>query len=126
MLRLTAQFADSWNVYFSRTGNSPARVPPLRELVDAACLAEGRDPATLERTVAVLVDLTDGRGVPKSVNPSAATPLSGTPEEIAGALRAYAAEGVTHVQLYILPMTLAGLERFAPVLALLDGAGVGG
>jgi probable F420-dependent oxidoreductase len=120
MLRLTAQHADAWNVYFSRTGNSPAGIPPLRERVDAACLAEGRDPATLERTVAALVDLTDGQGVPQSVNPSGAPPLAGPPEAIAAALRDYAREGITHAQLYILPMTLAGLERFAPVLELLD------
>lgn len=120
MLRLTARYADSWNVYFSRTGNSAAGIPPLRERVDAACQAEGRDPATLERTVAALVDLTAGRGVPQSINPSGAPPLSGTPEAIAEALRAYAREGITHAQLYILPMTLVGLERFAPVLELLD------
>jgi probable F420-dependent oxidoreductase len=120
MLRLTARHADAWNVYFSRTGNAPSGIPPLRERVDAACRAEGRAPATLERTAAVLVDLTEGRGVPQSVNPSGAPPLAGTPEEIAAALRAYAREGISHVQLYIVPMTLAGLERFAPVLELLD------
>jgi probable F420-dependent oxidoreductase len=119
MLRLTARYADAWNVYFSRTGNAPAGIPPLRERVDAACEVEGRDPATLERTVAALVDLTEGRGVPQSVNPGGVPPLSGTPEEIAAVLRDYAREGITHVQLYILPMTLTGLERFAPVLDLL-------
>ena len=120
MLRLTAQYADAWNVYFTRTGNSPAGIPPLRERVDAACRAEGRDPATLARTVTALVDLTEGQGVPRSVNPTGAPALSGTPEEIAEQLRGYAREGISHVQLYILPMTLAGLERFAPVLELLD------
>jgi probable F420-dependent oxidoreductase len=120
MLRLTAQFADSWNVYFSRTGNSATGLPTLRQRVDAACRDEGRDPATLERTVAALVDLTEGRGVPQSVNPSGAPPISGTPEEIAEELRAYAREGISHVQLYVLPMTLAGLDRFAPVLEVLD------
>ena len=120
MLRLTAQYADAWNVYFTRTGNSPAGIPPLRERVDAACRAEGRDPATLARTVTALVDLTEGQGVPRSVNPTGAPALSGTPEEIAEQLRGYTREGISHVQLYILPMTLAGLERFAPVLELLD------
>ena len=51
MLRLTARYADIWNVYWTSTNNSPDGVPPLRERVDEACAEVGRDPATLERTV---------------------------------------------------------------------------
>ncbi len=45
MLRLTMPHADAWNSWFSDTGNLPTGVPPLRELVDAACRDVGRDPA---------------------------------------------------------------------------------
>jgi hypothetical protein len=48
------------------------------------------------------------------------TPLEGTPEEMAEVLRAYAREGVGHVQLVIDPITRASIEAFAPVLARLD------
>ena len=120
MLRLTARFADSWNAWFTRTGNSPAGVAPLRVKVDAACAEVGRDPATLERTVAILVDLTGGSGVPRSLSSGEVPALTGSPEELADTLRAFAREGIAHVQAHVAPMTLAGVERFAPVLELLD------
>jgi alkanesulfonate monooxygenase SsuD/methylene tetrahydromethanopterin reductase-like flavin-dependent oxidoreductase (luciferase family) len=80
----------------------------------------GRDPATLERTVAVLVDLSGGRGVPASISSGDTPALTGSPEEIADTLRAFAREGIAHVQAHVVPMTLAGVERFAPVLDALD------
>ena len=55
MLRLMAKYCDIWNVYWTSTNNTPDGVPPLRELVDEACVEVGRDPATLQRTVSVLV-----------------------------------------------------------------------
>jgi probable F420-dependent oxidoreductase len=117
MLRLTARYADSWNVYFSRTGNRAGGIPVLRAAVDDACAEVGRDPATLERTAAVFVDLTgQATDEPSAVNPSGQPPLSGDTEEIARELLAYVAEGVTHLQVFIEPFTLAGIERFAPVV----------
>jgi probable F420-dependent oxidoreductase len=120
MLRLTARYADIWNAYFTRINNEPGGIPPVREQVDAACQAEGRDPATLARTVALYVDYTGQGGAPSSMNPAGSPPLSGTPEQIAASLRAFAAEGISHVQMHIEPNTLAGIEQFAPVLELLD------
>ncbi len=46
-------------------------------------------------------------------------PLTGTPEEIATELRAYADLGVSRVQVWLDPSSLAGVEAFAPVLDLL-------
>jgi probable F420-dependent oxidoreductase len=120
MLGLTARYADSWNAYFTRIDNRPEGIAPVRELVDAACRAAGRDPATLERTGALYVDYTGRGGAPSSMNPAGSPPIAGAPEEIATILRAFAAEGIAHVQMHIEPSTLAGIEQFAPVLALLD------
>jgi hypothetical protein len=53
-------------------------------------------------------------------HPDVQTPIRGTPEEIAAAIRAYAAEGISHIQIFLDPMTLAGVEAFAPVLEALD------
>jgi hypothetical protein len=46
--------------------------------------------------------------------------LTGSPAELAEGLRAYARAGFNHVQLWLEPSTVEGIEAFAPVLALLD------
>jgi alkanesulfonate monooxygenase SsuD/methylene tetrahydromethanopterin reductase-like flavin-dependent oxidoreductase (luciferase family) len=113
MLRLTAQYADGWNGWLAYGRSQPDVMPPLREKVDAACRAMGRDPATLTRSVGARVAVLD-RTVP------GAEPLCGSVEEIAAGLRAFAGEGMTHLQVALAPSTLAGIEAFAPVLESLD------
>lgn len=121
MLRITLPHVDAWNAWFKDTENSPAGVPPLRDLVDRVCREVGRDPAAVERTVAVQVRLTGGKGRTQGglAQPPIA-PLSGTHEVMAEALRAYAREGIAEVQLVLDPITLASIEEFAGVLQLLD------
>jgi probable F420-dependent oxidoreductase len=116
MLRLTAQYADMWNVYFSRTNNRAANMPELCELVDDACRDVGRDPATLERTVTVYADFTGRVEGQSSVNPTGVPSLVGSPDEMAAELRTYIDQGVTHLQVYLEPNTLEGVERFQPIL----------
>jgi probable F420-dependent oxidoreductase len=122
MLALTLPYVDAWNAWYADTGNSPEGVGPLRETVDAAATAAGRDPAAVERTVAVLVQLPGGTGrVMGDTDPKqAVAPLRGTPDEIAETLRAYAREGIGHVQLVLDPITEASVEALAPVLERLD------
>ncbi len=128
MLRITTPHVDAWN---SDWTSSPAAIPPLREAVDAACLEVGRDPVTLERTAGVLIDLPDrdpnrsGRAsVSGATEPTTKPdpPATGSPEELAELLRGYAREGISHVQVWLDPSTVAGIEAFAPVLELLDRA----
>lgn len=117
MLRITMPHADSWNVWFADTGNSPVGVAPLREKVDEACREVGRDPAEVERTVAVQVRLPGGRGrIQGSYATAAPPPLEGDPDHMAEVLRAYAREGIGHVQLVLDPIDRASIEAFAPVL----------
>ncbi|HEX3629423.1 MAG TPA: LLM class flavin-dependent oxidoreductase [Candidatus Dormibacteraeota bacterium] len=121
MLEITVPHVDAWNAWYQQTGNQPAGVQPLRTAVDAACIAAGRKPGDVERTVAVLVD-TPGAAGRKDVAEFgvAAPPLKGSPESIADVLRGYAREGIGHVQLVVQPMTEASLEALAPVLEILD------
>jgi alkanesulfonate monooxygenase SsuD/methylene tetrahydromethanopterin reductase-like flavin-dependent oxidoreductase (luciferase family) len=122
MLTLMARYGDLWNAYFTWTKNRPAGVAPLRDRVDAACRETGRDPGTLGRTVAVFVDMAPGRRASPPLPPHwTFEPLAGPPERLAEELRAYAREGIGHVQLWLEPNTLESLEAFAPVLELLDG-----
>ena len=116
MLRLTARYADQWNTWLAMSGSDPDAFTADNDLVDAACRDVGRDPATLERTVSIMVDL-DGRGaIPASMGPGRARPLSGRPEEIAETIREFGARGVGHIQVYPLPNSVAGVRAFEPVL----------
>src|SRR3954452_22654945 len=55
MLRLTAQYADYWNGW--SINQVDERLAAARQAVDTACVNASRDPATLQRTVTVLIDL---------------------------------------------------------------------
>ena len=121
MLEIAAPHVDAWNAWFDAFGNRPDGVAALRERVDAAARAAGRDPAEIERTVAVQVRLPGGRGrVQGDVAHDAIPPVEGPPAEVAATLRAFAAEGIAHVQLVVDPITLASLDALAPVLEDLD------
>jgi probable F420-dependent oxidoreductase len=119
MLRLAAAHADAWNAWFSWFGNRPEGIGDLRRQVDQACVAVGRDPATLERTVAVLVQIGD-EAVVRRGGRYEAEPLRGSPEELADVLRGFAAEGISHVQIVVDPITIDSVERLGPVLEALE------
>jgi probable F420-dependent oxidoreductase len=119
MLHLAARYGDAWN---ADRQNDVAAVRALNARVDAACDDVGRDPVSLSRVIGIQVDL---------LNPSrqamqprqwvmAPWPLTGTPEELAVQIRRYAQARVEHMMVWIDPVSLAGIEAFAPVLDLLD------
>ena len=121
MLSITLPWVQAWNAWFTWFGNSAEGYVALREKIDAACRSAGRDPATLDRTVAVLVALPGGEGRPQGSHdfpPS--DPVPGEPETLAAMLRALAAEGVAHVQLVLDPITADSIRALAPTLELLD------
>lgn len=121
MLAISLPHVDSWNVWYSDTGNAPAGVAPLRALVDDACRAAARDPADVERTVAVYVQMPRGQGrLDGSGHASRIAPLSGSTDRIADELRAYADQGIAHVQLVVDPIDRTAIEALAPVLAALE------
>jgi probable F420-dependent oxidoreductase len=121
MMRVAARYADIWNAEWLA---QPEEADPLLERVDAACAEMGRDPATLERTFGMLID---APGFVASEHDDFATihrrqlkpALSGTAEEIAAGLNAFADRGTSHVQVWLGPNTRAGIAAFAPVLDLL-------
>jgi hypothetical protein len=75
----------------------------------------GRDPATLERTAGVWVDL------PIAPWRQGWDALTGTPEKLAAGLRLYADSGYSQVQVWLNQPTTEGIEVFAPVLELVRG-----
>lgn len=121
MLRLTARYADLWNAGFRTV---PGTMGMVGDAVDAACRDVGRDPGTLGRSVALQVNVA-GHGKPGDywvADARVGRALTGSPEELAAAFRAYAAAGIDHVLVWLDPNTIAGVEAFAPVLESLKGA----
>jgi alkanesulfonate monooxygenase SsuD/methylene tetrahydromethanopterin reductase-like flavin-dependent oxidoreductase (luciferase family) len=116
ILRKTIPHVAYWNGWYAWNGNTVAGYRPLRDQIDRVCEEVGRNPATVQRTMAVDIHLpgSDGAHDPRS------TPLSGTPEQIAETLRAFAEAGVDHLQIVLSPNTSAAIEQFAPVIELLD------
>jgi alkanesulfonate monooxygenase SsuD/methylene tetrahydromethanopterin reductase-like flavin-dependent oxidoreductase (luciferase family) len=121
MLDITMPYAQSWNAWYAWFGNRPENLGPWMRKVDEACQRVGRDPQTVERTCAVYVRLTGGKGRQvMATNESETPPLTGSTAELADAMRQYAAEGISHVQLVLDPITVEAIEEFAPVLQELE------
>ena len=116
MLRMTLPHVDIWNAWLSGSRSNADQVPPLRDMVDAACAVVGRDPATLERSVSVMIDMTGKREIGPSMKPGAAEPITGSPEEIGASLQAFADEGIRHIQAYLVPNTVQSVQAFASVM----------
>ena len=119
MLRLAARYADAWN---ADRQNTVAGVQALNARVDAACQDVGRDPASLARIIGIQVDLLNEQRQANQPRQWVMTPwpLTGTPEELATQIRDYARANVAQMMVWIDPVSVAGIEAFAPVLELLD------
>jgi alkanesulfonate monooxygenase SsuD/methylene tetrahydromethanopterin reductase-like flavin-dependent oxidoreductase (luciferase family) len=121
MLRVTMPHANGWNSWFADIGNRPEGIPRLREIVDSACNDVGRDPAEIERTVAVLVRGQGGAGrIQGDYAQAGPPPLEGPPEVLAESLRAYAEAGISHVQLVLDPITVDSIRAVSLALKELD------
>jgi probable F420-dependent oxidoreductase len=107
MLRLTAELADHWNGGLRRVDE----VPPLLEALDAACREVGRDPATMTKSIEVLVRTRPGRA-----GRAEDREISGKPESIAAELQRFADLGIDHLQVQLRPNSIEGVEAFAPVM----------
>jgi alkanesulfonate monooxygenase SsuD/methylene tetrahydromethanopterin reductase-like flavin-dependent oxidoreductase (luciferase family) len=118
MLRLAATYADFWNA--EGPMHQPEEIGPARAAGDAACATVGRDPATLGRSASVVINLPMGQVWDGRLSPVQGEQAISSPAEIAEMLRGYAREGLSHVQLWLNPNTIAGIEWFAAVLDLLD------
>lgn len=122
MLRMTLPHVAAWNAWFTWFGNTPDGYLPLRDRVDAACRDVGRDPAAVERTVAVFVAFPGAQGRQLgdlSVPDVPAIP--GDPASLVPALRAFDAVGIGHVQLVLDPITLDSIAALEPTVSALRG-----
>jgi alkanesulfonate monooxygenase SsuD/methylene tetrahydromethanopterin reductase-like flavin-dependent oxidoreductase (luciferase family) len=117
MMRLTAQFADSWNT------NGLGRVSgidPKRAALESALANAGRDASTLGLTAGINVAFPDAGDVPVDAgNPDKF--LSGSVEEIAAGLQAFAEQGIEHVMAWLYPLNEDTIARFASAAHLARG-----
>ncbi len=112
MLGLTARYADAWNTCW--LGDVSA-LTERRAAMEAACVAAGRDPATLDITVGVAIATpTAVARADKPLDPSKV--LYGTPEQVAASLRAYSDAGVAHVMCAVDPCNAETLGWMTEVL----------
>lgn len=122
MLAITLPHVDAWNGWHLWFRNSVEGYLALRERVDAACRSVGRDPAEVDRTVALLLAFADAVGRSSGLSTEGtSTPISAEdPEALAATLREFAAAGVAHVQLVLDPITVDSIVRLKPMLDTLD------
>jgi alkanesulfonate monooxygenase SsuD/methylene tetrahydromethanopterin reductase-like flavin-dependent oxidoreductase (luciferase family) len=112
MLRLTARYADAWNTaWFGLPDDLLQR--RLAEL-NAALEAEGRDPATLRRTVGM--EVRDPQAADSGGDPGMG--FGGSVDEFAGAIDAYERLGFDDLILQLEPKTTRSLYRLAEALEL--------
>jgi len=115
MLRLTAQYADLWNVGYM---GEPETIVAPRAKLEAACREVGRDPATLGVTAMIGLWFPDLQ----AERPSAfENPLMGTAKEIAVAMRGYRELRVQHIMFQLAPNTPESLQRLTAALGIYRG-----
>ena len=112
MLRLTARYADAWNTAWYGPPDDLFR-RRLAEL-HAALEAEGRDPATLRRTVGMEVWDPDTTGPGKDLGEA----FGGSVDELARAIDAYEQLGVDDLIVQLEPKTTLSQDRLAEALEL--------
>ena len=120
MLSITLPYVDSWNVWWSDYGNTPAGFAELKAKVDEQVVLHGRRAGSVSATCAVFIQLPGGGG--RQMGGYGGSPVEavrGTPEEVAEQLGAFAAVGADHIQLVVDPITRDSIEWFEAVFAAL-------
>lgn len=117
MLKLTAQYADLWNTGYM--GKPETMVEPLTKIREA-CLAVGRDPATVGITALIGLWFPDLQANKPSFFDN---PLTGTVEEITSAMRGYAELGVQHIMFQCEPYSIEARRILTEALELYRSRG---
>jgi probable F420-dependent oxidoreductase len=116
MLDITLAHVDAWNAWFAEFDNRPELIAPVLQRLRHACDRVGRDFATLEKSVALLLDF--GTDAPRRGSHNA---ITGSAAQMAQSLHAVAEAGIDHVQLVLDPITEATVTQAAEVAALFRG-----
>lgn len=122
MLRLVAKYADAWNWWgwdetVQDIGN---RLTPIIEQLEQACEAEGRDPATLRRTLDLYTVVPEGFKTLdwKTEGLDMEQPVTGSSQEIAEHILSMGELGFEEVRCDVFPRTIAAIESMQPVVEI--------
>ncbi len=119
MVDIVARFADASNIAWLGRPDDPLLVGRMAGL-DAACERQGRDPATLERTVGVSVRYPDATAAGPSPDPTKSIHGDpGDPQVVADALRAFQDAGYPEVMVWLEPSDVPAVERLGASVELL-------
>lgn len=115
---LAVRYADIWSAYATESSR-PEAFAEMLALVDRTCEAQGRDPASLGRSIGIIIDfLGDGTEAEEF---GLGVTLAGTAEQIVESVHTFAGMGVTRLELVLWPASPAAVEKAGEVLAILDG-----
>ena len=115
MIRLAARYADIWNTGYM---GGPETMSDRFPKIEAACRETGRERSSIGVTAMICLwfpDLVARR--PSFID----SPLTGTPQEVATALRGYEKLGVQHVMIQCEPYTAESRRRLADALKIYRG-----
>ena len=113
MLGLVAKYADAYHTDMLLDVGGTEAAEELFRVLDDACRAIGRDPATIRRTSGSAIAV---EGADQVVGGPPAVCLRGSTEEIADKLARFAAIGIEHYTFWLYPLSLQGIERLAPIV----------
>jgi alkanesulfonate monooxygenase SsuD/methylene tetrahydromethanopterin reductase-like flavin-dependent oxidoreductase (luciferase family) len=108
MLRLAARHADAWNTAWY--GLPDDRLARQLAALAEALESEGRDPATMTRTVGMVVR------DPGFDAPAEESEFAGSVEKLGQAVDAYGRLGIDHLIVLLQPMTEPSLDRLGAAL----------
>lgn len=121
MLGATLPHVGMWNGWHAWYGNSVAGAEELLRKIDGACVDAGVDSATIEKTLAVLVQAPGGTDRRQgSPGRASSTPVNGGVSAVVEHIQNLSALGVDHVQLVVDPITTDSIRWLAGVVSGLD------
>jgi alkanesulfonate monooxygenase SsuD/methylene tetrahydromethanopterin reductase-like flavin-dependent oxidoreductase (luciferase family) len=104
MLSIALPHVDAWNTWFTRYGNTAEGFAEQNAIITAAAESAGRDPAEIERSACVLVEVERAGERPRDVE--------GVPADaLRGHLRALADAGADEAILVLDPITEASVRQ---------------
>jgi alkanesulfonate monooxygenase SsuD/methylene tetrahydromethanopterin reductase-like flavin-dependent oxidoreductase (luciferase family) len=115
VLAATLPHVASWNAWYSWFGSTPEGLAPLLDDLHESCAAVGRDPATLEKTITLMVQMPQGEGDAYGSPGRVQGPLIRS-VDLGATLERFAAMGIDHVQLVVDPITEESIDELGAIL----------